>query len=185
MRWRAPQLLSAILLLAAFGRLFPASAVTLDDLQNDPQLTPERFARHFAGFHFDFRAEVQSPQIFLQTESGDCDDYSTLAAAVLSKRGYTTRLIAVRMKKMVHVVCYVQETHSYLDYNFRQKGANGLIPSGDALAAIAESVAGSLNRPWNSVSEFTYADGVKRLVATVVKDSQPGKSESKIARAIQ
>src|SRR4051812_21315488 len=80
-----------------------ASAITLEELHADPHLTPETFANHFANFKFVFSANVQDPASFLATEAGDCDDYATLAAAELAMRGYHGRLIAVRMKKVVHV----------------------------------------------------------------------------------
>jgi len=73
----------------------------------------------------------------------------------------------VRLKNVVHVVCYVAEANGYLDYNKRAKGA-GLVSSGPELAAIADSVAKSLKSSWASVSEFTYADGVKCLVSTTL-----------------
>src|SRR5688572_28170495 len=94
-------------------------AVSLDDLRNMEGLTPQKFASYFSDFEFKFRAEVQSPEVFLATESGDCDDYSILAATILKEKGYTPRLISVRMPDVTHVVCYIEETKSYLDYNNR------------------------------------------------------------------
>jgi hypothetical protein len=140
-------------------------AVTLEQLHNDATLTPQTFARHFSKFRFAFQADVQKPADFLATQTGDCDDYSTLAASELSARGYQTRLVAVRMKDLVHVVCYVTEANGYLDYNLRAKGT-GLVACGPSLADMADAVAKSFNSSWRSVSEFTYSDGVKRLVST-------------------
>src|SRR3989442_13822824 len=100
-------------------------ALTLDDLQHDATLSPETFARHFAHFRYFFRAEVQSPDVFLSRKTGDCDDYAILAADLLKAKGFTPRLISVRMKKVVHVVCYIEEADAYLDYNQRAF-ANGL-----------------------------------------------------------
>lgn len=142
-------------------------ALTVDQLRNDATLTPQTFARHFSKFRFVFRADVQSPERFLASEAGDCDDYSTLAAAELAARGYNPRLISVRMQKDVHVVCFVPEANGYLDFNKRAKG-NGLVTCGPELASIADSVAKSFKAPWSSVSEFTYNDGVKRLVSTTL-----------------
>src|SRR5437868_3822687 len=81
----------------------PVSALTLDELRHEPNLTPQRFGSHFSQFKFEFRDEVQAPDVFLATRSGDCDDFSILAAMVLKERGYTPRLVAVRMPGMVHV----------------------------------------------------------------------------------
>src|SRR5262245_49977124 len=94
-------------------------AVTLEEIRQTSDLTPQKFAKFFSNFEFKFRAEVQDPQVFLATESGDCDDYATLAATVLREHGYTPRLITVRMPNLVHVICYIEETKSYLDYNNR------------------------------------------------------------------
>ena len=142
-------------------------ALTLEELRSDATITPQTFARHFSKFRFVFRADVQTPEEFLTSEAGDCDDYSTLAAAELSARGYQTRLIAVRMPNLIHVVCFVSEANGYLDYNKRAKGA-GVVTCGPELGNIADSVARSFKSSWTSVSEFTYGDGVKRLVATTL-----------------
>lgn len=151
-----------------------AQAVTLDELRSDQNLTPESFVRYFADFKFVFAADVQSPELFLANEAGDCDDYSTLAASQLKARGYTTRLIAVRMKSEVHVICYVEEIQGYLDYNNRKR-SNGVVHAGSDLAEIADSVAKSFKSKWTSVSEFTYSDGVKRLVSTKLDSSRPSR----------
>ena len=142
-------------------------ALTLEQLRRDATITPQTFARYFSNFRFVFRADVQTPEQFLAAEAGDCDDYSTLAAAELAARGYQTRLISVRMPDVVHVVCFVSEANGYLDYNKRGKGT-GVVTCGPDLGSIAESVAKSFKSSWTSVSEFTYANGVKRLVSTTL-----------------
>lgn len=144
-----------------------ARALTLEELHNDATLTPQTFARRFSKFRFVFRADVQKAEEFLASEEGDCDDYSTLADSELTARGYRTRLVSVRLKNVVHVVCYVAEANGYLDYNLRAKGT-GLVVCGPSLNAIADSVARSMTSSWHSVSEFTYSNGVKRLVSTTV-----------------
>ncbi|MHB8523928.1 MAG: transglutaminase-like domain-containing protein [Limisphaerales bacterium] len=156
-------------LLALWLAATPLLGVTLEDLRRDSKLTPQRFARYFADFQFKYHTEVQAPEVFLASESGDCDDYATLAAMVLSEKGYTTRLVTVRMPGVVHVVCYVAETGCYLDYNNREflirtVGTNG------SLADIARKVAWSFGGSWTSASEFTFQDGVKRTVTTVARD---------------
>lgn len=148
-----------------------AHALTLEQLHNDATLTPQTFARHFSKFRFTFHADVQKPEDFIASGAGDCDDYSTLAAAELSARGYHPRLIAVRLEQVVHVVCYVAEANGYLDFNKRAKGS-GIVSSGSNLNEIADAVAKSFKSSWSSVSEFTYSDGVKRLVSTTVASNR-------------
>lgn len=144
-----------------------SSAVTLEQLQREAELTPESFARHFANFEFVYRADVQEPGRFLASRSGDCDDYAVLAAKVLKQKGYTPRLVAVRMPGLVHVVCYIEETQSYLDYNYRS--SSQAIACGPELGTIAAEVAKSYQSRWSSASEFTFEGGAKRLVATVLE----------------
>ena len=146
------------------------SGLTVEDLEKDKNLTPESFARHFVNFGFCFRKDVQPPEQFLSRRSGDCDDYAILAAGVFRARGYRPRLITVRTKKIVHVVCYVPETGSYLDYNQR-RSPQKTVPSDGSLADVARRVACSFNDDWTSVSEFTFESGRKRLVKTITPDS--------------
>lgn len=162
---RKLNLISILFAAVTFLGVPRVSALTLQDLKQDAELTPEKFASQFAGFQFVYRGKVQSPRTFLKTRSGDCDDYAILAAAVLREKGYTPRLIAVRMPEVVHVVCYIEETKSYLDYNFR--GREQTIACEPEMAAIARSVAKSYGSRWTSASEFTFDDGLKRLVSTV------------------
>ena len=168
-----------------FASLFFAAvshqALTLSDLRSDSNLTPARFASFFRNFDFDFRKEVQPPDAFLAARAGDCDDYSTLAAAVLREKGYTPRLVSIRMPGVTHVVCYIEETNSYLDYNYRAC-ANPTVASGRELSAIAESVAKSYRTKWLSVSEFTYGEGVKRLVQTVTEPRKDTKTFAALFR---
>lgn len=147
------------------------SAISFEQLHSDATLTPQTFARHFAKFRYEFRADVQSPAAFIASKAGDCDDYSTLASSELSARGYQTHLVSVRLKNVVHVVCYITEANGYLDYNLRAKGS-GIVHCGPSLAEIADAVAKSFDSTWSSVSEFTYRDGVKRLVSTAVAQPQ-------------
>ncbi len=145
-----------------------ASAETLADLRGDPHLTPEGLMKHFADFKFDLGRDVRNPETFLASKAGDCDDFATLAADLLREKGYTTRLVAVYMPHDVHVVCYVAETGSYLDYN-RRKKASPLVKCKGDLAAIAGKVAESFRTKWRSVSEFTLQKGVRHFVTTVFR----------------
>ena len=164
------RLLICVQLLAFFFVMVPsAHATTLDQLRDEPGLTPDKLASYFAGFEFKFHEEVQDHDVFWETKSGDCDDYATLAAEVLARHGYSPRLIAVRMKGETHVVCYIAETGSYLDYNCR-KDAQKLVPCSSRLTDIARKVADSFGRDWVATYEFTYREPekLKRLVDRIV-----------------
>lgn len=143
-----------------------ASSLTLASLQAMPELTVKRFCAFFSEFRYEFHEQVQPPDVFLARRAGDCDDYAVLADVVLRERGHQTRLVAVRMVGMLtHVVCYVADNRVYLDYNQRMY----LIKTqrcGPELEEIADRVARSLGGHWTTVSEFTFHDGLKRLVAT-------------------
>jgi Transglutaminase-like superfamily len=145
-----------------------AMSLTLAELKAEEGLTPERFMLHFADFKFALGREVQKPETFLKNEAGDCDDFATLAAEVLRARGYTTRLVVVYMPRDIHVVCYVVESNSYLDYNCRKK-SSPLVKCSGELSAIAASVAESFRSPWRSVSEFTFQNGRRDFVDTVFR----------------
>ena len=146
-----------------------AHALTVDDIRKTPNLTPTRFAEFFSDFKFKFHDDVQDHNVFVTSKSGDCDDYATLAADVLSKYGYTPRLIAVRMKGETHVICYIDETRSYLDYNCR-KDEQKMVPCGTGITEIARSVADSFGKDWIATYEFTYSkrEKVKRLVNDII-----------------
>jgi hypothetical protein len=165
----------AILLVSLFISAASGNALTVDELRKLPKLTPETFAAYFSDFEFKFHSEVQNHDTFLATKSGDCDDYSTLAADILGRNGYTTRLIAVRMKGETHVVCYVNETKSYLDYNYR-KDDKKTIPCSSSIKEIARKVAQSFNRDWVATYQFTFSQGVKRLVQSIISNNAAEKT---------
>jgi hypothetical protein len=160
---------------------YSAGALSLEDLRKEKNLTPPKFASYFREFSFNFRKNVQRPDVFLATKNGDCDDYSILAAKILREKGYTPRLISVRMPGVTHVVCYIEETHSYLDYNFRGYTV-GISSRDNILEIIAENVARSYGASWSSASEFTYSSGVKRLVQTIVEPTAGAKSFAGVFR---
>lgn len=160
------------------GSILPAmsgNSVTVSQLRGIPDLTPEKFAGYFSNFEFKFHDEVQDHGKFLASKSGDCDDYATLAADVLSRHGYTPRLIAVRMKGETHVVCYINETKSYLDYNCRNDNQK-TVPCSSSIKEIARKVAQSFGRDWIATYQFTYSDGVKRLVQSIIPNQSANKS---------
>jgi len=158
----------------------------MSQLKQVPNLTPDQFARYFADFEFKFHAEVQDHDVFLRTKSGDCDDFATVAAEVLSQKGYTPRMIAIRMKGETHVVCYIEETQSYLDYNTR-KEAHPLVPCSADITVVAKKVAESFGRDWVATYEFTYNEGekLKRLVNEIIpnKPEQYAKESAAVRTA--
>jgi hypothetical protein len=161
-------LFGALLSLALGLAAQTAPALTLEQLCNDPQLTPEGLMQQVADFKFRLGRSVQKPEEFLANQAGDCDDFATLAAEVLRHRGYTPRLVVVHMQKDTHVVCYVDEIKGYLDYNRRGKPAP-VVASEGRLAAIAAKVAASFRSTWRSASEFTYLKGQPRYLLTAFR----------------
>jgi hypothetical protein len=152
-------------------------ALTVQELLADIKLTPKRYANLFQDFAFELHPfDVQDPDQFLATKSGDCIDYAVLADYVLKPRGYETRLIRVEMvgANMGHAICYVTESRAYLDYNNRKYSIN-LARSGRTLREIATKVADSFEANWTFASEFTYdyKDAVKQAIFTVVKTDPP------------
>jgi hypothetical protein len=152
-------------------------AFTLSDLLSDSKMTPKKFAGYFEDFEFELHPfDVQDPDVFLETQRGDCIDYAVMADYVLKQDGYSTRLIRVEMvgKNMGHAVCYVTQSTAYLDFNNR-KYFFKLARSGQRLREIANEVADSFDANWTFASEFTYTykEDVKRAVMTVVKTDPP------------
>ncbi|MGZ4962063.1 MAG: hypothetical protein ACXWKG_01180 [Limisphaerales bacterium] len=163
-----------VILLSALAFSPSARALTMSQLKSVPNLTPDKFAHYFSDFEFKFHAEVQDHDVFLRTKSGDCDDFATVAAEVLAQKGYTPRMVAIRMKGETHVVCYIEETQSYLDYNTR-KETSPLVPCSADITVIAHKVAESFGRDWVATYEFTYNEGekVKRLVNNIIPNKPP------------
>ena len=155
-----------VLLILSGARILNAQnlcpPLTVDQLRDDPNLTPERFARYFRDFAFKFGDTRQAPEDFLALRSGDCEDYASLAAEVLRRRTYTTKLIAVFMDGQTHVVCYVQEAHCYLDYNRRAEPAP-LQATDGTLEDMAGKVAASFRTDWRYAAEFTYCGDCPRF----------------------
>jgi hypothetical protein len=150
-------------------------AVNLDDLLNDPKMTPKHFADYFGDFAYEYGEEVQTPDQFLSARRGDCDDYAILADYVLKRKGFQTRLIHVRMVgRVAHAVCYVTQSHAYVDYNNRHYFIT-LQRCGVTIRAIANTVADSFEANWTSASEFTYEyqEHKKHFGPTVVKTDPP------------
>jgi hypothetical protein len=168
------------ILLSALAFSPAAHALTMVQLKSMQEITPEKLEQQFADFEFKFHAEVQDHDVFLRTKSGDCDDFATVAAEVLALKGYTPRMIAVRMKGETHVICYVEEAHGYLDYNTR-KDAHPIVPCSPDITEIAHKVALSFGRDWVATYEFTYteSDKTKLLVNNIIPNNVP----AQLARA--
>lgn len=156
---------------ACFAFAQSSQALSMAELRSMPNLTPQKFGHLFADFEFKFHPEVQNHDTFLKTKSGDCDDYATVAAAILGERGYTPRMIAIRMKGETHVICYIKEMGGYLDYNVR-KEANPIVPCSPSIMEIASKVAHGFGRDWVATYEFTYqeSDDTKRLVDNIISN---------------
>lgn len=146
-----------------------SQAITLEELRQDSKITPKSFAAHFSDFRYEHHEEIQPPEVFLATRSGDNDDYATLADLVFTEKGAHTRLIEIRLAGLLnHVVCYIVQDRVYLDYSNRQY----LVKTErctDSVRDIANKVAKSLNANWTTASEFTYRERTKTIVSTVVK----------------
>ena len=137
-------------------------AVTLEQLRAEQNLTPEQLMGYFRDFKFKLGDKLQSPEVFLASQTGDCDDFASLAAQILRERKYTTRLIAVFMDGQTHVICYVEEIKGYLDYNCRQELAAVQATTGE-LEDMANKVSAFFRSPWRSAFEFTYHAGERRV----------------------
>ena len=166
-------LLLASLLLANQGA--SPKSVTVEDLVYAAEMNPNRLAQAVSNFAYEFHAQLQPPEVFLEKRAGDCDDFAVLADVVLKQHQFHTRLIHVRMAGGIsHAVCYVQESRAYLDYNNRRYFFK-LTGSKPRLREIAEKVAASFEGNWTTVSEFTYdaASEQKAILYTVVKTESP------------
>jgi hypothetical protein len=156
----------------------PASGLTLRELETAPTMSPKAFANRFEDFAYEYCPYVQPPEVFLRTESGDCDDYAILADFILGKRGYHTRIIHISLagSGIGHAVCYVDNDRVYLDYNNRDVFFN-LTRCGASLREIATKVARSFERNWTSASEYTYnyKEDRKHAIMTVVKTDDPAR----------
>lgn len=142
--------------------------MTFEELVNDPHLTPERLVAQFADFKFRLSERVQKPEEFLARKAGDCDDFATLAAEVLRRKGYRTRLIVVHLAQDTHVVCYVSEIKGYLDYNCRHQ-PHPVVASDGSLTDVGQKVAASFRSAWRSASEFTYEAGQPKYLLTAFR----------------
>jgi hypothetical protein len=176
-RSRASSLLLGLLLSAASAfALKPTDRFDLKELEGELNMTPGHFADLFEDFDYVYFPYVQSPDVFLRTRAGDCDDYAILADHILSRRNFKTRLIRVELvgTRINHAVCYVTEKKVYLDFNNRKYTFN-LERSRPSVREIATKVADSFEKNWTSATEYTYsyAEGRPRTVWTIVKTDPP------------
>jgi hypothetical protein len=160
-------------------------ALTLDQLLSDPKMSPKKFAGLFEDFAFETHPfDVQDPEVFLSSRTGDCIDYAVLADYVLKRNGYDTRLIRVEMvgKNMGHAVCYVTQDRIYMDYNNRRYFLS-VVRCGPSIREIATKVAASFEAHWTFAAEFTYDynSSIKKVVLTVVQ-TDPAATDPDAAR---
>jgi hypothetical protein len=161
--------LTAVLLPAALR------AGALSDLKERRDLTPENFLRSFADFRFELGEQVQDPESFLQRKRGDCDDFASLAATVLKERGYSTKIVVIMMNGATHVVCYVKESHGYLDFNHRAD-VRPIIDSDGTLEDIAQKTASYFRLGWYMASEVRYEKKSPVFLASVFSMTAPEKT---------
>lgn len=155
--------LSAGLVIALSLLGVPSSAIKptdyfrLQDLEQAPSMTPEKFAELFERFFYEFNRRVLRPEDFLWQRAGDCDDYAILSAHILGLKGYKTRLIQVQLAgdNVDHAVSYVTDRNVYLDYNNR-KLRQKLVKSQPSVREVAGLVAASFEKNWTTAFEFTY-----------------------------
>jgi hypothetical protein len=176
----------AVVGLASVVAVGVARGVTLDELLKDQRMTPKRFAGYFAEFDFEANDPVQTPDEFLSSRRGDCDDYAILADYVLRRNNYHTRLIFIRLVgRVAHAICYVDESRAYLDYNNRVFFLT-LERCGPHLREIADHVGDYVRANWTSASEFTYTyeEDRKHFTTTVVKTDPPASDPDRDVRYV-
>jgi hypothetical protein len=176
--------LRTILAVAVAAAAMASQGLTMDDLRSAPNLTPEKFAKQFRNFDYEYHKEVQDPGDFLAREAGDCDDYAILASMIFAEKGYHPRLVSVRMGNMSHVVVFFPETQTYLDYNNRSYFRKTAKSDG-SLRDLANRVARTFGRDWTSVTEFTYGDGLKEVVARETRENPRRPGEAGVYLAAQ
>jgi hypothetical protein len=99
--------------------------------------------------------------------------YAVVADEVLRTNGYNTRLVAIRLADLdAQVVCYVTEEMAYLHYD-DETFVVSLENSGQTIREIATKFGSVIQQNWTSASEFTIVDGLKQILATVVKTDDP------------
>jgi hypothetical protein len=99
--------------------------------------------------------------------------YAILADLVLKSKGYQPRLIVVRLPgETLHDICYVSDDQAYIDCS-EDRFILALNYSGATIREIADDYSGYASMNWTSASEFTWANGERTLVSTVVKTDPP------------
>lgn len=75
---------------------------------------------------------VQAPEVTLELGSGDCDDKSVLAAALLEAIGHRTRFLAVgfRPEQLSHVMPEVQIGRHWVSLEVTEPVRPGWMPAG-------------------------------------------------------
>jgi len=168
---------------AAFAFLLASlHAFTLEDLMADSKMSPKRFASRFGDFSFQVFPYVQDPEVFLNTENGNCQDYAIMADYVLKRKNYETMLVHVVLAcGAAHDICYVAQVKGYLDYNNRIY-VRALQRSGRTIREIADKAADSFDQDWTTASVYTYeySEDVKHLTMTIVKTDPPAEDPDRV-----
>ena len=165
--WRPAFVGACLLGLAAAARAEPPP--TWPDLKD---FTPEGLAHCFADFAYELSDQVQDAGTFLQRKRGDCADFAKLVSETLNQHGYTSKLVVVMMEEQTHVVCYVKESHGYLDYNLRA-AAQPIVSSDGSLEDIADKVAAYFRSKWRMVSEIRYQGATPAYVFSAFPPARP------------
>jgi hypothetical protein len=143
-----------------------STGADLESFRQQKVLTPESFIRQFADFNYELRNKVQEPESFLTRRTGDCDDFSRVAALLLGERGYQTKVVVVMMERETHVVCHVPEVGGFLDFNHRKRNSP-VVASDGSLEDIARKVSGDFRSRWRMASEVRYKGATAVFVNSV------------------
>lgn len=171
------------LLSVSSSAIKPTDYFHLQDLENEPTMTPGKFADLFERFFYEFQPRVLKPEDFLAQRAGDCDDYAILGAHILGRKGYEMRLMQVKLTgdNVDHAVVYVTGENVYLDFNNR-KLRRKLVKTDPTLRAVATLVADSFKQTWTTAFEFTYSydQRWKKIGRVVVKTDSPDRDADRV-----
>ena len=112
-------LVSFVMTAEAKAQLLDRS-LSLRDLADQLQ-TPEDVA-HYLWRHFSFESDQaqfgkeeywQSPEEFLTTRRGDCEDFALMAHEILKMKGVKTYLVNIYSDRYAHTVCVFKENDKF------------------------------------------------------------------------
>jgi hypothetical protein len=100
-------------------------------------------------------------------------NYAVLADKVLKGKGYQTYLVVVRLPgETLHDVCYANQDQAYIDCS-EATFVLALNHCGPTIREIADDYGGYVSMNWTSASTFTFTNGIRHLMGTVVKTDDP------------